>query len=152
MDGDYEKEDRMQNTTLAPRQRPLGVTIIAILAALQGIALLILSTIGFFGFLTTLSSYHEPLYSRVAHVGILGGVLLLVAVLSLLVAWGLWTLKRWAFWFTVVTQLVSLLSSIGMLTQTGNSTTTTTTSNIIFAIVILIYLFADRNVRAAFRT
>ena len=142
----------MQNTTTtATPRRPLGVTIIAILAALQGVALLILGAIGFYGLLTTLSSRHEPLSSHVIIVGILGGLLLLFAVLALLVAWGLWNLKRWAFWFTVIVQLMSLLSSVGMLIQTSNGTTTTTTSNIVFALIILVYLFADRNVRAAFR-
>ena len=143
----------MQNTTtLAPHKRSLGVTIIAILTALQGVALLILDGIGFFGFLIALSTNHaSPLLTNVVFAGILGGVLLIIAVLSLLVAWGLWTLKPWAFWFTVIIQIFSLLSSISLLTQTGNSTVTTTTSNIIFALVILIYLFADRNVRAAFR-
>ena len=142
----------MQNTTtIAPHKRPLGVTIIAILAALQGGALLILDGIGFFGFLAALLTNHAHLLANVVFAGILGVVLLIIAVLLLLVAWGLWTLKPWAFWLTVIIQLLSLLSSISQLTQTGNSTMTTTTSNIIFAVVILIYLFADRNVRAAFR-
>ncbi len=142
----------MQNTTtMAPRRRPLGVTIIAILVALQGIGLLILDGIGFVGFLAALSSNHEPLFSSVTIAGILGGVLLILAVLALLVAWGLWTLKRWAFWFTVIVQILSLLSSVSLLTQTGNTTMTNTTSNIVVALVILVYLFADRNVRAAFR-
>ncbi len=142
----------MQNKTLAPCQRPLGVTIIAILMALQGVLLFLTSAIGFLVFLAALSTNHASPLTSVIIVGILDAVLLLVSMLSLLVSWGLWMLKRWAFWFTVVTQLVSLLSSVGMLTQTGNSTTTTTTSNIVFAIIILIYLFTDRNVRAAFRT
>ncbi len=142
----------MQNKTLAPRQRPLGVTIIAILMALQGVLLFLISAIGFFVFLAALSTNHDSPLTSVIIVGTLGSVLLLVSMLSLLVAWGLWMLKRWAFWFTVITQLVSLLSSVGMLIQTGNSMTTATTSNIVFAIVILIYLFADRNVRVAFRT
>ena len=142
----------MQNTTLAPRQRPRGVTIIAILMALQGVLLFLISAIGFLVFLAALSTNHASPLTSVIIVSTLGIVLLFVSMLSLLVAWGLWTLKRWAFWFTVITQLVSLLSSVGLLIQTGNSTTTATTSNIIFAIVILIYLFADRNVRPAFRT
>jgi uncharacterized membrane protein (DUF2068 family) len=145
------KENRMQNTTtMAPRSRPLGVTIIAILTALQGAGLLILSAIGFVGFLVALSNAHTPLLTHVVIAGILGGVLVLIAVLLLLVAWGLWTLKRWAFWFTVVAQLLSLFSSISLLTQTGDASTTTTTSNIVVAVIILLYLFVDRNVRAAF--
>ena len=102
------KEDRMQNTTTASRQRPLGVTIIAILTALQAVGLLILSAIGFVGFLATISKTHTPLLTNVVIAGILGGVLVLIAVFLLLVAWGLWTLKRWAFWFTVVAQLLSM--------------------------------------------
>ncbi len=137
---------------MAPRRRPLGVTIIAILVALQGVFLLAVGGLAFVVVLGALLTGHAPLFSHVLVVGIIGGVFLIVDVLLLLVAWGLWTLKRWAFWFTVVTQILSLLGSIVTLNQTGNGTTTTTTSNIVIAIIILIYLFADRNVRAAFRT
>lgn len=141
----------MQNTTMAPR-RSRGVTIIAILAALQGVFLLFISGFGFLGFLTTLSTAPGAPLPNLIVAGLSGAILPIAALLLLLAAWGLWTLKRWAFFFTVVVQLLSLFGSINMLAQTGDATTTSTTSNIILSIGVLIYLFADRNVRAAFRT
>src|SRR5438309_9300336 len=64
------------------RKRPLGVTIIAILEIIGAIALLLLS------FAAISTSF--------------GISIVIAAIIRLIVAWGLWTLKRWAFWVAVV--------------------------------------------------
>ena len=112
------------------RMRPLGVTIIAILVAVGGVFTIIngLLLLGI-----------SPGYTIFA---------LVLGVLSFVLAWGLWTLKPWAFWLTVVLQVIGLVQAILGLTQgQGNSVI-----SLIFPIVVLIYLLWDRNVRAAFRT
>lgn len=142
----------MQTTpTTSSPGRPVGVSMIAVLVALQGFALLAVSGVGLLGLITTLNISGWPAPANLVGAVLIGGLLPLVAVLSLVVAWGLWTLRGWAFWLAVGVQVVSLLGSTSLLAQTGDVATSATTSNITFALIVLVYLFADRNVRAAFR-
>lgn len=127
---------------VVPRKRPLGVTIIAIIEIIGAIALLLLS----------FAAISTPF----------GISMVIAAIIRLIVAWGLWTLKRWAFWVAVVFEalhfcynLYDLLTnhSTAIEAATGMSVTKgSVLFSLILNLVILIYLFADRNVRAAFRT
>lgn len=115
---------------LMARRRPLGVTIIAILVAIgaifeiiAGLALLVI---------------FPPL----------GIFALIVGVVSLFVAWGLWTLKPWAFWLVVIVEVIHLIQAILSMAR-GQGTGI---GDLVIPIIILLYLFLDRNVRAAFRT
>ena len=76
---------------------------------------------------------------------------LVVGLVSLLFAWGLWTLKRWAFWATVIIEIISLINSVLAFTQ-PHANFWSAAVGMIIPIVILVYFFADANVRAAFRT
>ena len=114
------------------RSRPLGITIIAIIVAIYGV----LSIIAGIGLLS-------------AGVTAPGIISLILGVLQLILAWGLWTLQRWAFWATVILEVLALLNGIFTLTQ-GNAASGII--GIVIALIVLVYLFADRNVRAAFRT
>ncbi|GCE21279.1 DUF2127 domain-containing protein [Dictyobacter kobayashii] len=120
----------MVDNTLATRQRPRGVTILAILEAIGGV-LEVIGGILLLNVNTTL--------------GIIG---IVQGIISLVLAWGLWTLKPWAFWVTAVLSALTVLYGIYLLV-TGNTASLVQT---IIALAILIYLFADRHVRAAFRT
>ena len=113
------------------RTRPLGITIISIILAVEGI-LGIISGIVLLG-----------------AVGTLGIITLILGVLHLVLAWGLWTLKTWAFWGTVILEVLVLIDGIFGL---GQGQQAPGILSLIFAVVVLIYMFADRNVRAAFRT
>lgn len=115
---------------LMARRRPLGVTIIAILVAIgaifeiiAGLALLVI---------------FPPLAIFA----------LIVGVVSLFVAWGLWTLKPWAFWLVVIVEVIHLIQAILSMAR-GQGTGI---GDLVIPIIILLYLFLDRNVRAAFRT
>ncbi len=112
------------------RSRPLGITIIAIIMAILGI-------LGIISGLLSLST------------GALAIITLILGILELVLAWGLWTLQTWAFWATVILEILVLLNGIFAFTQhsTGPGIVA-----IVVAIIILVYMFADRNVRAAFRT
>ena len=111
-------------------RRPLGVTIIAVLVAIGAIFEII-------GGLALLAIF--------APVGIFA---LIVGVISLFVAWGLWTLKPWAFWLVVIVEVIHLVQAVLSVAR-GQGVGI---GDIIFPVVILLYLFLDRNVRAAFRT
>ncbi|HEY0755244.1 MAG TPA: DUF2127 domain-containing protein [Ktedonobacteraceae bacterium] len=113
------------------RTRPLGITIIAIIAAVFGI-------LGIIGGLLLLQAST-----------ILGVITVVFGLLEFVIAWGLWNLRTWAFWATVIVETLALLNGIFTFTQ-GRATNAII--GIVIPLVILIYMFADRNVRAAFRT
>jgi uncharacterized membrane protein (DUF2068 family) len=111
--------------------RPLGVTIIAIIMVIFGI----LGAISGIGLLSISST--------------LGIITLILGVLEIALALGLWSLQKWAYWVTVVLEVLTLLGGIFSLTA-GNMSIGVV--DIVVALAILIYLFADPNVRTAFRT
>jgi hypothetical protein len=127
------------------RQRPLGVSIIAIVLLVLGILGLIASILG----LIALTAIH----STVLDAG--GAVLLIIAIIiaiaEIVLFWGLWTLRPWAFWATAIVEAISVVEGLyGLLVQ--HNSLAATLIGMIIPLAILIYLFADRNVRAAFRT
>ncbi len=105
------------------RHRPLGITIIAIVIGIQAIL------------------------SIIAGIQSLGVITLILGILSLLLAWGLWTLQSWAFWTAVVLEALNIISGLFSLGQGGYVIV-----SLIFSVLILLYLLRDRSVRAAFRT
>jgi len=149
----------MQNATMeAPRRRPLGVSIIAVLVAIQGIFFLILGILALVAVIvaansagTTVNGYAITGATVSAIAGVLAGIFLVVGLVSLLFAWGLWTLKRWAFWATVIIEIISLINSVFAFTQ-PHANFWSAAVGMIIPIVILVYFLADANVRAAFRT
>lgn len=111
-------------------RRPLGVTIISLLVAVGAV----FEIIGGLAFLAIAPA-----------VGIFA---LIVGIISLFVAWGLWTLKPWAFWTVVIIEVIHLVQAILSIAR-GQGTGI---ADLVIPIIILLYLFLDRNVRAAFRT
>ena len=114
----------------ALRRCPVGITVIALLALLDGILNIISSLI-------TFSNAH-------AAGSVSAGISLLLEVILLALTYGLWMLKKWAFWATVIFEvvgIVSIVSSTSVLSQSGS---------LIFSVVIVSYLFADPHVRVAF--
>ena len=129
----------MQNVTTA--KRPLGITIIAILLFISAIFEIIG---GFFAFIgTTLASPAEGL--------LLGWIPLAIGIVTLIVAWGLWTLKPWAYWVTLIVEIISIISNLFNFGQTHHSAFGVIGGSLV-SIIIVIYLLVDGNVRRAFRT
>lgn len=120
----------VQETT--GRKRPLGITIIAILIAIFGI----------FSIITGIIALSITLPLAV--------ISLILGVAQLVVVYGLWTLKKWAFWATIVIEALTVLS--GVLGLLGFNFGKTGIGALVLALLILIYLFADRKVRPAFGT
>ena len=129
-----------------PHKRPGAVTLVAVLVTIQGAFRLL---VAFFFLLGALLGGWALTTSSVV-VGIIAGVLIaIIALLTLFFAWGLWTLKRWAYWATVILMGLDLLSSIFGLTQpiTG---IWTIWGGVIIPAVVLIYFLVSSGVRKAF--
>jgi len=85
-------------------ERPMGVTILAILQIIGGVlglvlgimALMVASLLGIFGFLLV----------------IVAGVATLFAILGLIVGWGLWSLKSWAWMFALIINIINLVLAL----------------------------------------
>ena len=111
-----------------PPKRPASVTIIALLQTLDGLwglasgcALLAgggaLAAV-IIRFVEMPRWFGGTLGGAVALVGL---VLTLFALLDFVLAWGLWALRRWAWWLTMITSVLSLAGSVSTLAS-GNLT------------------------------
>lgn len=107
------------------KQRPLGVTIIAILMIISGIALLSTGAI-------------------LLVVGI-GVVPIVLGIASFVMAYGLWKGKGWAWTITLIISVISIISAIVSIVFHGYGAIT----NIIINAVIIYYLYRP-NVKAYF--
>ena len=129
----------MQNVTTT-RRRPLGISIIAILLFIQAIFEIVGGIFSFLGRLIT-----NPLAGL-----LVGWIPLAIGVLLLILAWGLWTLKPWAYWVTLVLEIVNIVLHFLGYQQTHSLFAII--SGGIISIIVVIYLLVDRNVRRAFQT
>ncbi|GAC1690123.1 MAG: hypothetical protein PVS3B3_12520 [Ktedonobacteraceae bacterium] len=116
-----------------PLKRPAGITLIVVI--------------------TTVGSILNIIYTLIPPAHTHGGILpttlsLLLIGIDLVLAYGLWMLKKWAFWGTVVYEVVVIAYNI-----VGIASSTSVLSHIValvFPVLILIYLLVNRAVRAAF--
>lgn len=137
------------------RQRPLGVTIIAVLLGIEGLFELIAGIVLIIAAnslsRTIISHGHRITAHFVSTAGIaLGSIAIVIGVITLLFVFGLWTLRRWAFWAVVIIEGLTLLWGIlALVRQTG--TTGGTIAGMIIPAIVLIYFLLDANVRRAFR-
>jgi uncharacterized membrane protein (DUF2068 family) len=150
--GQYDRRPSMGQTLVsAPRRH--GMTIVSLLLTLQAITLWILAVFVFGVVMHTALSaagHHKPtaasLITAVA-VGA-GGSFFLVGLLVLLLAWGPWRQKNWAFWCrTILEGLFLLISLVGVF----GGMTWVTISEGVLATAILVVLFVERQARAVSR-
>jgi uncharacterized membrane protein (DUF2068 family) len=135
---DKKRGEAMDNMSDVTNKRLTGITILVIMLVLQGgLELLGIATafVAFKGVLAT-------------GIGIAN---LSLVVATFVLVWGLWTLKPWAFWATVIIESLSLILRLFTIFQ-PNANVSSILLRMILPILILIYLFANRNIRAAFRT
>ena len=128
----------MQNVTTT--RRPLGISIIAILLFIQAVFEIVTGIFSFFGHLI-----RNPLSGL-----LVGWIPLAIGILLLILAWGLWTLKPWAYWATLVLEIVNIVLHFLGYQQTHSIFAII--SGGIISIIVVIYLLVDRNVRRAFQT
>lgn len=123
------------------RQRPFGITVLAILYGLgAGFTL--------FQKISSLVMATTRVRSEVSDLA------LLLALVSLVVVWGLWTLKPWALWAALVFEGINIIEGLfSMLTQhIPLFVVFLFVCFLLIHIGILIYLGANRKVRTAFHT
>jgi hypothetical protein len=135
----------MDNATMI-RKRPIGVGIIAVLVAIGGIITLIAASYWFFGL--GLFGFHLPASIR-GYALWYGTVAALIGLLQLYFAWGLWTVKRWAFWATVFLEILNIAGLLTSWMQRYSSFGFFLFS-LVIPVIILVYFLADRKVRQAF--
>ncbi len=143
----------------APRldrqQRPLGVTILSILIGLQGLGEILIGILAVGALMAIGHAFRGHGHTNVATaLDILGWILgilpLVVGAITLIIAIGLFLLKRWAYWTTVVVSIIFLIRQVYELIQPRETYTLVIIGTII-PVVILLYLLLDQNVRRAFR-
>ncbi len=113
--------------------RPLGVSILAVLAFLAGILLLAVGALA----LLAAGVFQEALLAAIAAVSVIMGILYLVGGI------GLWRLTMWGWWMAVIASLISLIST-GTQVAVDTSTLLTSIPSLALALIILIYLFVVR--------
>jgi hypothetical protein len=130
----------MQNVSTA--RRPLGITIISILMFISAV----IEIIG--GLTSVIGNTPTGTASDV----LLGWFPLVLGVVTLILAWGLWTLKPWAYWGTLVVEILNILIHFfGFLGLPKTHSALAVVSGGIISIIIVIYLLVDRHVRRAFQ-
>ena len=128
------------------KSRPTGVTIIAILNIIGGIIMLI---IGFglaaiSSILPTMTAIDPNASGQMALAGLLGpagvalgGIFIILGIISFIVAWGLLKGKGWAWSLTMILSIISIIISIVSLVG-GNFGGVV---NIIISGIIIYYLY-----------
>ena len=146
----------MENTLAnEPRRRPIGVTIIAILLGIESLFEIVLGILAIIG-IFALGSYaavhgHTGVRTAVDVFGaILGGVSLVIGILTLIFVVGLWLLKRWAFWLTIIIEVIALLKH-ALEFISSHAVVGSIVASMILPAIILIYFLLDPYVRRAFR-
>lgn len=117
----------------------MGVTIIAILQLLGSLVGLAL------GALMLMAGLAIPLLG--IFLIAIGAFMIIWAIIGILLFWGLWGLKGWAWMITMIWNIIQLLLSVYNFYSSG-FTDFTTLINIIIPLIIVVYLFF---VRDAFR-
>ena len=127
------------------RTRPLGITIIAALLGISALLAVVFLILG----LTHVSIAGMGAGMTPGTSTILLAALI-IGIFEIAVAVGLWTLRLWAFWAVVVVEVIRVLLGLYDILIVREAVIAGIVS-LIIPVIILIYLFADRNVRAAFR-
>lgn len=138
-----------------PKVRPIGVTILAILEFVGGALALLLGL-----FFMAVGPYIVELFAGAALppllsavLGALGAVFLVAGLIALLVGWGLWTGKGWAWWIVVILEALGVLSSLAGIAMGDPSSLL----GLLIAALILYYFFKPHvkdffGVRVSFST
>ncbi len=106
----------MENDALLPASRkkpPPGKVIVVALLGIQGLFLIIIGLIAFFGGFVGVYNVSHGHATPGAMVAVLGAALasifLLGGIVAFLCAQGLLTWQRWAFWLTIALEVINLI-------------------------------------------
>jgi hypothetical protein len=113
--------------------RPTGVTILAILQLLGALVLLVVGALALMAFMLI------PVFSFFA---ILALVPLFFGIIGLILFYGLWNMKSWAWLWTIIVNLLTIITSI--FDPIGNII------QLAISLIIVIYLFTP-DIKSQFR-
>lgn len=135
-------------------RRPLGVTIVAAILAIHGVLDIIVGGLILAAALALghVAAGHGHTTTG-AVIDVIGGVTLLVGIVKLICPVGLLMLKRWAYWLAILVEIVSILKHGVELSRPQTQGYVHIALIIIplaLAVIILLYLLIDPNVRRAF--
>jgi hypothetical protein len=142
------------STATTSKTRPTGVTIIAILNVISGVVMLAagLGLAAISSILPTMGTLEPNASGKLAATGVLGiggiavgGILIVLGIISFIVAWGLLKGKGWAWGVTMVLSIISIVT--GVISMVAGSFGSIV--NIIIAGIIMYYLYKP-HVRAFF--
>ncbi len=128
------------------KTRPTGVTIIAILNVISGIVMLVggLGLAAISSILPTMTTLDPNASGQLAVAGLLGvggiavgGILIILGIISFVVAWGLLKGKGWSWSVTMILSIISIV--IGVISVVAGSIGSIV--NIIIAGIIIYYLY-----------
>jgi hypothetical protein len=144
----------MHNLMDVPRKRPVLVTVIAILMGLHGLILLILGILAFVAVVTGGKVNAFAGTSLAGAVDVVSVTWLVEGLILFILAWGLFTLKNWAYWTTLALEFLNLLGSglalIAPQPSFWQSADWVVALSIIFSLVILVCFLVGSKIRAAF--
>ena len=113
-------------------ERPLGVTILAVLEIIVGL-------LGLFSGFTLLT-----LGAMVPFIGafaaLLGAVVLIIGIVDVIIGWGLWSLKSWAWMVALIVNIINLILNAIQLAWLGA----------IINLIIILYL-QQGDIKSRFR-
>lgn len=109
-------ESQPQYSPPAKPERPLGVTILAILgflggilAIVGGVLIAVIGTVFIPGIMKTPYSLPGIIF------GALGIVVIVVGLIDLVISWGLWAGRGWAWWLTLIFAGLDLFSALAFI-------------------------------------
>src|SRR5512137_2611613 len=104
-------------TALEAMKRPRGITVVAVLLGLLGLLGIVIGLLAVAAYaLGNGDPAADPIAMR--EVLVVGIATLLVGTGQLVVAWALWTLRRWAWWLTIVMQGISIAEALAAMAFT----------------------------------
>ena len=144
---EFERQKNMQN--MITRRHSLGITAMVVLLTIQAILGMLFSL----SLLAGLLAPGRPVIVSGAAIfaGPAGGISLIVALASPIIAWGVWMLKPWARQRVVLLEIVSLGIGVFELIEPGVNRAVSLAC-IIMAALLLICLYAGLNRHALSRT
>ena len=134
------------------RHRPIGISIMAILAFLFGLLITLLGALFIVGGAAVSNSVSSSFGLLVGGaLAVLGAIVLLFGLLYIVFAIGAWKLKGWAWWLGLIGSVLFILGGIASYSAASSAGTSTGGSlvSLVVAVVIFVYLVTP-GVRRAF--
>ena len=126
--------------------RPGGVTFIALLTNFSGLISIVMALLGLFGFLSP--NIQEKHANPPAEIAVLI-IHLLLGIGYVIVASGLWRLRRWAFW-TAIAISVLLIANYALEFWQRYLASPITVGGLLLPLIVLLYFGLSRSARKAF--